>query len=74
MTINIKIKHGLESINKRFEEPVTVADILGNPAILAAIGASEASVALINGETVSNDTVLSDDVTVVLEKQAASKA
>lgn len=73
--INVTVKFGATgSVNKSFTDPITVGEIINDSNLRAFLGYPESVAAVIDGETVSQDTYVNDCDEILLEKQAAAKA
>lgn len=73
--IEVTIKFGLtRQITVDVPEGTTIRELTANPNNKAVLGYPENVSAVVDGVTVSADDEVSDGDTIVLEKQAASKA
>lgn len=73
--IEVTLRFGLtKMLTVEVPEGTTVGTLLSNPNYKASLGYGENVNAVIDGTTVSSADTVSDGDTIVLEKQAASKA
>jgi len=71
----VTIRYGLtNTVTRSFPYDATVADILSDRSILAALSAPESVSAVSGGETLSGSDLLNGFSTITLEQQASSKA
>ncbi len=71
----VTIRYGLtNTVTRSFPYDATVADILNDRSILAALSAPESVSAVSSGETLSGSDLLNGFSTITLEQQASSKA
>lgn len=73
--INVTVKFGATGkVEKAYTDPITVGEIVNDSNLRAFLGYPESIAAVIDGETVSQDTYVNDGDEILLEKQAAAKA
>lgn len=72
--VAITVKYGVESIQKLFPSPVTVAQLKASTSVRAALGYGDNVNVVLDGVVLSDNTEIPNGTTVTIETRCNSKA
>lgn len=72
--MNVTIRYGTDTMNKHYDSPPTVGQVLSSASVKAELGFGDNVRALVNGVAQDEATLVGDGSTIVVETRANSKA